>query len=143
MPTSPPDAPWRVVYFKRDRRDDPAETRPGRAFLAACPKNVATRLVAFLDAVKDAPPPQFSGGGIWEAMHDDMSGYYEVRTRARKQLYRVFCVLEHKCPGLPADSIVVITGMVKENATAFRPADYAAVRALGDEYRARSPRSVV
>jgi len=141
--TGPPTAaPWRIVYFKRDRRDDPAETRPGRAFLASCPVNIAARLIAFLDAVRDAPPPKFAGGGLWEAMHDDMSGYYEVRTRARKQLYRLFCLLEHQQPGLPADCIVVITGMVKETATAFRPADYAYVRSLGDEYRSRSPRSV-
>jgi len=26
-----------------------------------------------------APPPRFSGGGKWEAMHGDMAGYYEVR----------------------------------------------------------------
>jgi hypothetical protein len=142
MPAPPTTAPWRVVYFKRDRRDDPAETRPGRVFLAGCPEQVATRLIAFLDAVRDAPPPQFSGGGIWEAMHGEMSGYYEVRARARKQLYRLFCLLEHQQPGLPANCIVVITGMVKENDTAFTAGDYDAVRALGDEYRSRSPRSV-
>jgi len=32
-----------------------------------------------LDAVAEAPPPAFSGGGKWEAMHDEMAGFYEVR----------------------------------------------------------------
>ena len=27
------------------------------------------------------PPPSFSGGGKWEAMHDDMAGYFEVRVQ--------------------------------------------------------------
>jgi len=122
MSGQPPGAPWRVVYFKRDRRDDPAETRPGRAFLAAWPTNVATRLIAFLDAVKDAPPPQFSGGGMWESMHDEMAGYYEVRTRARKQLYRLFCVLEHRQPGLPANCIKKFgsTGIIVNCPIVFR-----------------------
>jgi len=31
-----------------------------------------------LEAVTTAPPPSFSGGGKWEAMHDDMAGYFEV-----------------------------------------------------------------
>ncbi len=122
MSGQPPGAPWRVVYFKRDRRDDPAEARPGRAFLAAWPTNVATRLIAFLDAVKDAPPPQFSGGGMWESMHDEMAGYYEVRTRARKQLYRLFCVLEHRQPGLPANCIKKFgsTGIIVNCPIVFR-----------------------
>jgi len=31
-------------------------------------------MVAVLSAVADAPPPAFSGGGKWEAMHDEMAG---------------------------------------------------------------------
>jgi hypothetical protein len=30
-------------------------------------------------AVAAAPPPQFSRGGKWEAMHGDMTGYCEIR----------------------------------------------------------------
>jgi len=32
-----------------------------------------------LDAVAEAPPSTFSGGGKWEAMHDEMAGFYEIR----------------------------------------------------------------
>jgi len=63
-----------------------------------------------------------------------------VRVRFQKQLYRLFCLLERQEVGLPANGIVVITGMVKKNETAFTAGDYAAVRALGDEYRSRVPR---
>ncbi len=44
-----------------------------------CPTNVRATIFAVLDAVADAPPPRFSGGGMWEAMHGDMAGFYEVR----------------------------------------------------------------
>jgi hypothetical protein len=30
-------------------------------------------------AIANAPPPAFSGGGKWEAMHGRMGGVYEVR----------------------------------------------------------------
>ena len=36
-------------------------------------------MLAVLGAVADAPPPKFSGGGYWEVMRDEMSGFYEVR----------------------------------------------------------------
>ena len=32
---------------------------------------------AVLDAVADAPPPKFSGGGKWEGMHGTMGGLIE------------------------------------------------------------------
>lgn len=141
MPAPLPE-PWRVLYFARHRHDDPDETRPGRAFLDTCPLAARVRLIAILDVVAAAPPPQFTGGGMWEAMHGSMGGYYEVRVRFQKQLYRLFCLLERQEVGLPANGIVVITGMVKKNETAFTAGDYAAVRALGDEYRSRVPRRV-
>ena len=40
------------------------------------------------------PPPSFSGGGKWEAMHDDMAGYFEVRVQGGGMNHRLFCVLE-------------------------------------------------
>lgn len=76
-----PVEPWQIVFFKRHPDDDPGESRPGKVFLAACPKKVAQKLGTILRAVAAAPPPQFSGGGMWEAMHGEMVGYYEARTR--------------------------------------------------------------
>jgi hypothetical protein len=31
-------------------------------------------MLAVLEAVRAAPPPQFSGGGKWKAMHGSMGG---------------------------------------------------------------------
>lgn len=135
---------WGIEYFQRHEDDDPSRSVPAREFLAGCPKGVSSDLRAVVTAVADAPPPKFSGGGQWKAMHDSMRGWYEARMMGPgKRLYRVFCLLERAAPGLDGPSVVLITGMDKPNETAFSEADYARVRALGDEYRARSPRSVL
>lgn len=42
------------------------------------PISVAAEFDAILEAVAKAPPPSFSGGGKWEAMHGDMAGIYEI-----------------------------------------------------------------
>jgi hypothetical protein len=76
-------------------------------------------------------------------MHGDMTGWFEVRARGPGRLYRVLCLLERKADGLTGPSIVLITGLSKENETRFSKADDARVRNLGSEYRARSPRSVI
>jgi len=36
---------------------------PAIEFLDGCPVKVAANLLAVLDAVAEAPPPQYSGGG--------------------------------------------------------------------------------
>ena len=49
-----------------------------------------------LDAVGEAPPPRFSGGGKWEAMHGSMGGWYEIRlTGPGREQFRLFCQLEY------------------------------------------------
>ena len=111
--------------------------------LESCPVGVRADLAAILKAVADAPPMKFAGGGQWEAMHGDMAGPYEARTRGpRKRLYRLFCLLEREAPGLAGPSLVIVTGLDKPNASAFSQADYRRVRSLGDEYRGRTPRSI-
>jgi hypothetical protein len=60
-----------------------------------------------------------------------------------KRLYRLFCILEREAQGLAGPSLVIIAGMDKPNETALSEEDYARVRALGDEYRARLPRSIL
>jgi hypothetical protein len=102
-------------------------------------------MFAALRAVAEAPPPAFSGGGYWEAMHGSMSGYYEVRVDGpQRRHFRLFCLLERNEPdlGLGGASVVLLTGMAKEFRTVFSNADYAKVRRLGDEYKSRTPRSV-
>lgn len=139
-----PIEPWDVTLCQRHREDDPSESCPAEEFLQRCPDSVATDLIAIIDAVAEAPPPQFSGGGMWEAMHGKMHGYYEARTRGPdRRLYRLFCLLEHQAPGINRPSIVVLTGLSKPIGKAFTEADYAVVRKVGDEYSRRAPRNVV
>jgi hypothetical protein len=69
---------------------------PGADFLDGCPAKVRGTILAVLDAVAAAPPPSFSGGGKWEAMHGNMGGYYEIRvTGPGREQFRLFCLLEN------------------------------------------------
>lgn len=138
-------APWRIHFFKRHAEDDPTQAIPARDFLDRCPTAVAAKLIAVVKAVADAPPPAFSGGGKWEAMHGEMNGFYEVRVDGPKRHhYRLFCVLERDGAkvGLGGPSLVLITGKDKPFQTVLSNADYAEVRSLGREFLARTPRSV-
>ena len=136
---------WGIAYYQAQDGSVPAAD-----FLAACPNKVAANILAVLEAVRAAPPPRFSGGGKWEAMHGTMSGYYEIRaTGPGRMHHRLFCRLENGTPeqltafGFDRPQIVAISGMVKKNATLFTDADYRGqVRDLGDDYLSRIPRPV-
>ena len=135
---------WDVVYYKAADGSVPAIE-----FLDGCPVKVAANLLAVLDAVAEAPPPQYSGGGKWEAMHGSMGGYYEVRaTGPQREQFRLFCVLENAEPnelalrGLRVPAIAVITGLRKPWRTTFGDRDYRAVSSLGDDHRSRRPRQI-
>jgi hypothetical protein len=65
---------WDVILYETQSGDVPAAD-----FLDGCPARVRGTILAVLDAVAAAPPPSFSGGGKWEAMHGSMGGYYEIR----------------------------------------------------------------
>jgi hypothetical protein len=136
---------WGVVYFKTADGLVPAEN-----FLDACPPKVEATILAVLEAVRAAPPPAFSGGGKWEAMHGSMAGYYEIRvTGPGRRQYRLFCLLDNGSPdeldarGFDRPQIAVINGMVKANAKLFTDAEYKKnVRALGEEYLSALPRRI-
>ena len=99
---------------------------------------------AVLIAVADAPPKRFAGGGYWEAMRGDMGGWFEVRVDGpQRRHYRLFCLLDLEAVGWTKPLLVVITGLDKPFRTALSARDYARVRALGEEYRSRNPRSVI
>ncbi len=137
--------PWSIYFFCRHSADDSKEPVPGREFLDACPTKVRATMLAVLRAVADAPPPRFSGGGYWEAMRDEMAGFYEVRVNGpQRKHFRLFCVLERPGTdvGLGGPAIILITGMAKPFRTEFEPTDYRRVWRLGEEYRKRDPRSV-
>jgi hypothetical protein len=133
---------WGIVSCRARDGSVPAE-----AFLNSCPLKVEATI---LEAVRQAPPPQFSGGGKWEAMHGSMGGYYEIRvTGPARAQYRLFCRLENgtaeelAARGFQEPQIAVITGMCKPFRTVFSDREYRTnVRALGDEYLATLPRRI-
>jgi hypothetical protein len=133
-----------VVYFRRHPDDDPDERMPGRDFLRnVCPPGVRAKFNAVLNAVAAAPPKRFAGGGAWEAMHGDLTGWFEVRKDGPgRHHYRLFCLLDYDAEGQDKPLLVVVDGRDKPFRTELSQADYAAVRALGEEYRRRNPRSL-
>lgn len=136
---------WGIVFYA-----DAKGTVPAESFLNACPVKVRVMFLAVLDAVRSAPPPAFSGGGKWEAMHGTMAGYYEIRvTGPGRRHYRLFCLLENGTPselaerGFASPQIVVVNGMVKPNASLFSDREYAKhVRKLGSGYLSKLPRLI-
>jgi hypothetical protein len=103
-------------------------------------------MIAVVRAVADAPPPAFSGGGKWEAMHGKMSGVYEVRVDGPgRHHYRLFCVLERDGAqvGLGGSSLVLIAGRDKPFQTTLSEREYSEVLVLVNEFKRRSPRSVL
>ena len=139
--TSEWKGPWEPQLFKRtDPETDPLV--PALAWLESVPDEVAAEVMATIDAVAQGPPPQFRGGLRYQAMHGEMTGWFEVRTKHRKRLYRLFCLQDRTAPGLPRPALVLVTGGDKPNESAFSKAFYRRVRALGEEYLSSNPRSV-
>ncbi|MFZ4895722.1 hypothetical protein ACL9RL_14850 [Plantibacter sp. Mn2098] len=90
-----------------------------------------------------APPKRFSGGGYWEAMRRAMTGWYEVRVDGpRRTHYRLYCLLDYEAHQTDKPLLVIIDGRMKAFRTTLSDRDYAQVRDLGAEYRARNPRSL-
>jgi hypothetical protein len=136
--------PWAIVYYRAADG-----TTPALEFLDSCPGKIDAEFTAVLDAVAGAPPPRFSGGGKWEAMHGAMGGWHEIRlTGPGREQFRLFCLLENGTHdeltrrGLQRCAIAVITGMRKPWRTTFAERDYQRVRELGDEHRRNYPRRI-
>ncbi|OHU26298.1 hypothetical protein BKG77_08065 [Mycobacteroides chelonae] len=146
MDPLPSDAPHEVEFFRRHCDDDAAQAAPGLDALLGFPVNVRARLLATLVAVAKAPPKRFAGGGQWEAMHGDMTGYFEARvtsgTPNGKWHYRLFCILDDTAEGKTAALLAVIDGAAKRYQTTLPASRYVTVRELGDEYLKRNPRSL-
>jgi hypothetical protein len=139
-----PDDAHEIVYFRRHREDDHDCGVPAQVILSGWPTNVRAKTVAVLAAVAAAPPKRFAGGGYWQAMHGEMTGWFEVRVDgSQRSHYRLFCLLDYEAQGRDKPLLVVVDGRHKALRTTLSDDDYAQVRALGDEYRARNPRSVI
>ena len=132
-----------IAYLHRHKKDDPSQSIPGREFLETCPTKVRATMRAVLVAVATCPPKRFAGGGYWEAMKGEMTGWFEVRVNgSNRHHYRLFCRLDYEAIGRDKPLLVVITGRDKPFRTELSTADYAAIRALGEEYFDRNPRSL-
>ena len=142
MTKSSKPPPWLIHFFQRHPADDPKQSVPAREFLDSLSNSVAAETLAVLAAVAEAPPPAFSGGGKWEAMKAEMSGFYEVRVTGndaagRKMNHRMFCKLMRDAADLGGSSIICIAGLSKPLRSAARPGDYRTVRRLGTEFDRR------
>jgi hypothetical protein len=142
--TADEQLPWAIVYYQA-----PDGTAPALEFLDNCPGKIDAEFTAVLDAVAEAPPPRFSGGGKWEAMHGVMGGWHEIRlTGPGREQFRLFCLLENGTGdelarrGLPRPAIAVIAGLRKPWRTKFSERDYQRVRELGDEHQSNHPRRI-
>lgn len=136
------DDAYQIAYYVTGAGDLPA-----RDFLRGCPMSVRAKLMAIVTQVALAPPPRFSGGGYWEAMKREMSGFYEVRADGpSRRHYRLFCVLDSHAVDRNGDSmgplLTILTGADKAYRTEFPASVYAGVRELGDRYRATNPRPI-
>ncbi|MDP8931003.1 MAG: type II toxin-antitoxin system RelE/ParE family toxin [Actinomycetota bacterium] len=127
---------WRIHFFRRHPDDDAESTTPAIDFLDSVPVKVAAEIHAVLDAVAEAPPPAFSGGGKWEAMHGDMAGLFEIRVQGGGKNHRLFCILD-RGEDLGGPSIVCIDGLSKPPRQAASDRDYRRVRQFADEFRKR------
>jgi len=140
------DTTHEVAFFKRHRDDDAEQSSPGLNALLGFPTKVRARLLATLAAVAKAPPKRFAGGGQWEAMHGEMTGYFEARVTSKtpngKWHYRLFCLLDYGAAGRTLPLLTVIDGAAKPYRTTLSERRYADVRVLGDEYLRRNPRSL-
>ncbi len=132
-----------VAFFRRHRDDDTGQAVPGRDFLKGCPVKVRATMRAVLAEVAASPPKRFAGGGYWEAMKGEMTGWFEVRVDGpRRHHYRLFCRLDYTAQGRGKPLLVIICGLSKPFRTQLSEADYRHVRDLGREYLDRNPRSL-
>jgi len=140
------DATHEVAFFKRHRDDDAKQNSSGLNALLGFPTKVRARLLATLSAVAKAPPKRFAGGGQWEAMRGEMTGYFEARVTSKtpngKWHYRLFCLLDYGAAGRTLPLLTVIDGTAKPYRTTLTERRYAQVRELGDEYLRRNPRAL-
>lgn len=137
MSSSGGSEPWRIHFFRRHVDDDADRAVPALEFLDGLPDKIAAEIHAVLEAVAEAPPPSFSGGGKWEAMRDDMAGYYEVRVQGAGRNHRLFCVLERDAKDLGGSSIVCLGGLSKSPRTAAHPRQYRQIKRYGVEFQKR------
>lgn len=135
MATESRPVPWLIHFFQRAKADDADESIPARDFFETLPGKVASEIHAVLEAVAEAPPPAFSGGGKWEAMRGEMAGFYEVRVQGDGSNHRLFCLLERDADDLGGSSIVCLGGLTKPRRQPADPKHYRRIRQYRKEFK--------
>jgi hypothetical protein len=130
-------ASWLIHFFQRHPEEDPKRAVPTLEFFDHCPPQVVAEMQAVLEAVAAAPPPSFSGGGKWEAMHGDMAGMYEVRVAFGPCNYRLFCLLDRSANDLGGPSVIVLGGLTKPRRSPAKERDYRPIRRWAREFADR------
>lgn len=133
----PSEDAYDIVFYVHDDESMPAED-----FLDSCPDSVQDDFAAILIAVATSPPHKFAGGGMWEAMHGDMKGWYEARKDFQRRHYRLFCLLDTKAEGRAKPLLVVVDGRDKARGTVIDDKEYRKIRSLGERYRKTQPRPI-
>src|SRR5260370_37930283 len=126
--------PWLIHFFRRRGDDDRARSTPTIEFHDGLPDKVVAEIQAVLEAVAASPPPSFSGGGKWEAMHDDMAGIFEVRVQGGGANHRLFCLLERNAEDLGGPAVICLRGLSKPVRSAASPRDYSLLKQYAHEF---------
>ena len=128
-----------IVYYRA-----PDGSMPARDYLDTIPAKMKARFVAIAIAVAAAPPTKFAGGGMLEAMHHPMTGWFEIRVDGppNRTHYRVFCLLDVDAQDAEKPYLVLVDGRTKAFRTVIPDTEYVHVKALGDHYRATQPRPI-
>ena len=81
---------------------------------------------------------------MWEAMHGDMRGIFEVRVDGtpRRTHYRLYCVLDYKAKDFDKPVLAIIDGRRKAFRTVLTANDYVAIKKYVDDYWSTNPRPV-
>src|SRR6202022_2128518 len=73
---------------------------PARAYLNKLDPDRRHQLLGWVEAIRrySPGPYAFPPGLVWQPMHGEMAGIFEIREKHGKQLFRLFCVLDRNAP---------------------------------------------
>lgn len=133
---------WRIAFYRT-----PEGTVPALAWLEGLPKARRDQLLAWAETIRrwSPGPYAFPPGPMWQPMHAEAAGCFEIRDEHDKKLYRLFCVIDRKAMenGLTHPVLSLLDGATKPVRTALAKATYERVGALRREYLATTPRRVL
>ena len=139
--TGAPPPEWKNVFYVTPRRDAPALT-----WINGIPGERRRELLAWAEVIRTWPggPFLFPPGLIWQPMHDDAAGCFEIREEHDKIRYRLFCVIDRKAleNGLANPVVCFLDGATKPIQAALPPATYTALKQMRKDYLATNPRRV-